>query len=435
MLREGANINKSLLALSNVIHQLSQSQRKFINFRDSKLTRILQPSLGGNSKTLIVCTVSQIRENYQETMNTLLFGVKAKKIKNVIKVNEGVIDEASKLSLALKEIERLKAELKLLASSSQTPDESCGLLKDELKEKTEEIITLKELIRSSSRSYNNLALGIENLKSMEINHIAIVNDEDPNKYNEALTEFIKEKERKTMIEIELEKLSEDKENYNINNGNEFKSVWIEDANKKEELEKIIEGQNLQIKNLMNQISILKQRETNENMMLENSEDINEDEMKENNELLSNVDALNTELEKNKKTINHLKKINEKYAISLKSETNKKQVFEKELKKLSVHSNYTSIKLYEKIQKVKVLEKEKESLNSDIASYKSDLIKLKREEDKIFASNKLIKKLRNDVDEILKENDSIGGEINMAKKRKYAKFECDSELKRRKIDKY
>jgi centromeric protein E len=59
-LREGSNINRSLLALSNVINRLSSANggKTFINFRDSKLTRILQPALGGNSKTAIICTMT-----------------------------------------------------------------------------------------------------------------------------------------------------------------------------------------------------------------------------------------------------------------------------------------------------------------------------------------------------------------------------------------
>lgn len=64
-LREGSNINRSLLALSNVINKLSQGNGKtFINYRDSKMTRILQASLGGNSKTAIICTMTQTLSNY-----------------------------------------------------------------------------------------------------------------------------------------------------------------------------------------------------------------------------------------------------------------------------------------------------------------------------------------------------------------------------------
>lgn len=59
-LKEGGHINKSLLSLSLVINKLSEDpdQQKFINYRDSKLTRILQPSLGGNAMTAIICTIT-----------------------------------------------------------------------------------------------------------------------------------------------------------------------------------------------------------------------------------------------------------------------------------------------------------------------------------------------------------------------------------------
>lgn len=56
--REGAHINKSLLSLNMVISKLGENQDQHINYRDSKLTRILQPSLGGNSMTAIICTIT-----------------------------------------------------------------------------------------------------------------------------------------------------------------------------------------------------------------------------------------------------------------------------------------------------------------------------------------------------------------------------------------
>jgi centromeric protein E len=87
-LREGSNINRSLLALSNVINKLSSSGSKsFINYRDSKLTRILQKALGGNSSTAIICTMTQTLPCYQETINTLHFGQKAKHVKTTVNVN------------------------------------------------------------------------------------------------------------------------------------------------------------------------------------------------------------------------------------------------------------------------------------------------------------------------------------------------------------
>jgi centromeric protein E len=92
---EGVNINKSLLALSKVIHDLSEQSSKksnsmFINFRDSKLTRILQKAISGNSHTTIICTLNQDVLNYAETVNTLKFAKMAKTIKTRVTVNETV---------------------------------------------------------------------------------------------------------------------------------------------------------------------------------------------------------------------------------------------------------------------------------------------------------------------------------------------------------
>ena len=117
-LREGSNINRSLLALSNVINRLSSANggKTFINFRDSKLTRILQTALGGNSKTAIICTMTQTLSNYQETLNTLHFGQKAKHVKTTVNINEisqfNVQNTGPEMERAIKEIQELKSKLK-----------------------------------------------------------------------------------------------------------------------------------------------------------------------------------------------------------------------------------------------------------------------------------------------------------------------------------
>ena len=113
-LREGSNINKSLLALSNVINKLSTAGGKaFINYRDSKITRILQPALGGNSKTAIICTMTQTMFNYQETVNTLHFGQKAKHVKTTINMNEvSSLAQSPELEAATRDIQMLKRKLR-----------------------------------------------------------------------------------------------------------------------------------------------------------------------------------------------------------------------------------------------------------------------------------------------------------------------------------
>jgi len=88
-LKEGININKSLLVLGNVISALSEEGKKnnFVPYRDSKLTRILQDSLGGNSRTSMIACVSPAESNFDETLNTLNYASRARKIKNKPKVN------------------------------------------------------------------------------------------------------------------------------------------------------------------------------------------------------------------------------------------------------------------------------------------------------------------------------------------------------------
>ncbi len=88
-LKEGININKSLLVLGNVISALSDEGKKnnFVPYRDSKLTRILQDSLGGNSRTSMIACVSPAESNFDETLNTLNYASRARKIKNQPKVN------------------------------------------------------------------------------------------------------------------------------------------------------------------------------------------------------------------------------------------------------------------------------------------------------------------------------------------------------------
>ena len=109
-IKEGGNINKSLLALSNVINKLSQNNKSFVNYRDSKLTRLLQTALGGNSKTSIICTMVDDNNHYSETLNTLHFGMKAKNIKTTVKANE-VVNDKGKIAM---ENQALRNKIKML---------------------------------------------------------------------------------------------------------------------------------------------------------------------------------------------------------------------------------------------------------------------------------------------------------------------------------
>uniref|UniRef100_A0A2R9BT52 Kinesin family member 4A n=1 Tax=Pan paniscus TaxID=9597 RepID=A0A2R9BT52_PANPA len=87
-LKEGININRGLLCLGNVISALGDDKKGgFVPYRDSKLTRLLQDSLGGNSHTLMIACVSPADSNLEETLNTLRYADRARKIKNKPIVN------------------------------------------------------------------------------------------------------------------------------------------------------------------------------------------------------------------------------------------------------------------------------------------------------------------------------------------------------------
>ena len=117
LLKEGAKINLSLSALGNVISALSEgSKGKHIPYRDSKLTRLLQDSLGGNTKTLMVAAISPADYNFDETMSTLRYANRAKNIKNKPKINEDPKD--TMLREFKEEIERLRRLLSDQASGT-----------------------------------------------------------------------------------------------------------------------------------------------------------------------------------------------------------------------------------------------------------------------------------------------------------------------------
>ena len=87
-LKEATKINLSLSALGNVISALVDGKSSHIPYRDSKLTRLLQDSLGGNARTLMIATMSPASYNYDETLSTLRYANRAKCIKNKPKINE-----------------------------------------------------------------------------------------------------------------------------------------------------------------------------------------------------------------------------------------------------------------------------------------------------------------------------------------------------------
>ncbi|XP_022931427.1 kinesin-like protein KIN-7E isoform X3 [Cucurbita moschata] len=120
-LKEGCHINRSLLTLGTVIRKLSKGRNGHIPFRDSKLTRILQSSLGGNARTAIICTMSPAQVHVEQSRNTLLFASCAKEVVTNAQVNVVVSDKALVKQLQ-RELARLERELRSSGQTSERPD-------------------------------------------------------------------------------------------------------------------------------------------------------------------------------------------------------------------------------------------------------------------------------------------------------------------------
>ena len=143
-LREGAKINQSLLALANCINALGDKSKKgsFVPYRDSKLTRMLKDSLGGNCKTVMVVTISPASSQFEETLNTLKYANRAKNIttkptENKKLVEFHIAEYKNIISDLRNEIDSLRLRIK--APTSSENNEMCDYCKGE-REKEEEMV-------------------------------------------------------------------------------------------------------------------------------------------------------------------------------------------------------------------------------------------------------------------------------------------------------
>ncbi|KAF2322811.1 hypothetical protein GH714_031031 [Hevea brasiliensis] len=114
-----------------IIHDVCKGRYGHINYRDSKLTRLLQPALGGNARTAIICTLSPARRHVEQTRNTLLFACCAKEVTTKAQVNVVMSDKALVKHLQ-RELARLESELRSPVTASSTSDYAALLRKKDL---------------------------------------------------------------------------------------------------------------------------------------------------------------------------------------------------------------------------------------------------------------------------------------------------------------
>ena len=150
---EGGNINRSLLVLGNCINALCESNIKgnkpHIPYRDSKLTRLLKDSLGGNSRTVMIANVSPFIYNFDDTYNTLKYAERAKHIKN--KINKNIINYNSQYlrNNYLNVIRKLHGKINDLENRLLFYEENKNILKNS------EISTFPNCLNKKSKNENN----------------------------------------------------------------------------------------------------------------------------------------------------------------------------------------------------------------------------------------------------------------------------------------
>ncbi|XP_013146573.1 PREDICTED: kinesin-like protein KIF3A isoform X2 [Papilio polytes] len=133
-LKEASKINQSLSVLGNVISALVDGKSTHIPYRNSKLTRLLQDSLGGNSKTVMIATIGPAESNYVETISTLRYANRAKNIENKTHVNSEPGDAL--LTRFQQEIDQLKKQLEETANEMEEEEEEDECGEEELSDDT-----------------------------------------------------------------------------------------------------------------------------------------------------------------------------------------------------------------------------------------------------------------------------------------------------------
>ncbi|KAM7068831.1 kinesin-like protein KIF18B isoform 1-T2 [Molossus nigricans] len=129
-LREGANINRSLLALINVLNALADAKgrKSHVPYRDSKLTRLLKDSIGGNCRTVMIAAISPSSLTYEDTYNTLKYADRAKEIKlslksNVVSLDSHISQYATICQQLQAEVATLREKLRVYEAGTQAPQQ------------------------------------------------------------------------------------------------------------------------------------------------------------------------------------------------------------------------------------------------------------------------------------------------------------------------
>lgn len=191
-LDEAKNINLALLALGNCIQALADKKAKYVPFRDSKLTRLLEDSLGGNSKTSLVVTIGPSLAHFQESASSLMFGSRAMKVENRPELNIKV-DYRALCAQLQAEIDRI--------------NDSDGMWAIERQQYIDKIFRLTEELENANNDKTKMQILIEELKREAKNIDLSAYEESKNLELAKLKSYYKEKMKKK--ETEYKRIIED----------------------------------------------------------------------------------------------------------------------------------------------------------------------------------------------------------------------------------
>uniref|UniRef100_A0A8C4HAA2 Kinesin-like protein KIF21B n=1 Tax=Dicentrarchus labrax TaxID=13489 RepID=A0A8C4HAA2_DICLA len=210
--REGISINCGLLALGNVISALGDQAKKggHVPYRDSKLTRLLQDSLGGNSRTVMIACISPSDRDFMETLNTLKYANRARNIKNKVVVNQ---DKTSQQISAMRaEIARLQMELmEYKAGKRVACEEGSEGYSDLYQENAmlqRENDTLRLRVKAMQETIDHLNTRVTHLLANEVSTLLTKSSEGNEEIGALIQNYIREVEELRTKLLESEAMNE-----------------------------------------------------------------------------------------------------------------------------------------------------------------------------------------------------------------------------------
>ncbi|CAD8202494.1 unnamed protein product [Paramecium octaurelia] len=338
-LKEATKINLSLSALGNVISALVDGKTQHIPYRDSKLTRLLQDSLGGNTKTIMITAISPSDFNYDETLSSLRYASRAKMIKNQPKVNEDPKDAL--LKEQAEEIKKLKELLSRQAAGQPISLEAFQSFNRPDNNNHAEIVRLKEENDRLLREKQGLPQPVnseEKLKELyEFKEKNNLLQQEKDKFEQEMREKEQQAEQERQARYRLEQLLKAKEQMMVQGGKGTE----DDKKKYNKLKQTIEQQKKEHEMLMQQ-----QEQKQQEMF----------------EIETKYQNVQEEVEKLRKVIKYLRKKLEEATIEQK-DLKQEVEYQKEDMLETIRSQQREIKLYAGIVKMMLSQNELESIQA------------------------------------------------------------------------